>query len=130
MLRHLWLSLVLVCALASCGSTPTTSPQQQVVDGITIELSAVAQPRLNEAQEFRIGLRDAAGQPITDAQVYLVLDMPAMPMGTNQPIATPTGDGSYLAQSAYTMTGDWILTVVAKVDGVEHRASFTRAVVQ
>jgi nitrogen fixation protein FixH len=120
-------------ALAACGgpaASPTPQPQQQISDGVTIELSASEQPQLNQPQEFIIRLLDSAGQPIEGASVYLDLDMPAMPMGTNQPIAEALGEGRYRTQSAYTMTGEWIITVVAKIGSTEHRATFTREVAE
>lgn len=128
----LW-AFAIALALAACSSTtssPTPQPQQQVSDGITIELTVAEQPQLNQAQEFIIRLLDSAGQPIEGAQVYLDLDMPAMPMGTNQPIASGIGEGRYSTQSAFTMTGEWIITVVVKVNDTEHRATFTREVNQ
>jgi nitrogen fixation protein FixH len=127
---RLVLSSVLLIFLAACGNQQpvTAPPQQQTVDGLTIELSAVEAPKINQPQQFRIALRDSGGQPVSDAQVYIDLDMPAMPMATNQPIATHSGDGVYLAESVYTMTGEWELTVVVTTGGKEYRAIFEREV--
>lgn len=46
-------------------------------------------------------------------------------MGTNSPIATPGVNGTYRAQTAFTMTGDWAVTVVTEAGGQERRATFT-----
>jgi uncharacterized GH25 family protein len=120
---------VLLLQLAACGaqSAPTSPPQQQTIDGLTIELTTTEQPRLNQQEEFRIRIM-RNNQPVTTAEVYLDLDMPAMPMATNQPIASHSGEGVYLAQSVYTMSGEWTVTVVATVEDKEYRATFNRVV--
>ncbi len=122
----LMLALLTLLALAACG--PAAAPPtryEQTVDGLTIALEASASPRLNASERLLVTLTDAQGQPVDGADVYIDLDMPAMPMGTNRPIAEPQGEGRYLASTAYTMVGEWELTVVAEVDGVERRAVFT-----
>lgn len=98
--------------------------EQQTTDGLTISLETVANPRLNLPYRFTITLSDAQGQPVESNDVYLDLDMPAMPMGTNRPIAEPEAPGRYSATTVYTMTGDWEISVVARLAGVEHRATF------
>jgi hypothetical protein len=118
------LTLLALALLAGCGA-PAPARFEQTVDGLTITLEATASPKLNASERFQITLADAQGQPVEGADVYLNMNMPTMPMGTNRPIAEPQGQGRYLARSAYTMTGEWELTVVAKVAGVEHRAVFT-----
>lgn len=120
--------LALLTLLAACSSGPATVRQEQTVDGITIGLEAPDKPKVNEAQTFTVTLADAQGKPIDGASVYLDLVMPAMPMGSNQPVATGQGNGRYQVTSAYTMGGSWEVTVVAEVAGVEHRAVFPREV--
>ncbi|MCU0490038.1 MAG: FixH family protein [Chloroflexaceae bacterium] len=103
---------------------------QQTVEGVTIALDWQEKPRLNQPQTFLITLTDEQGQAISGADVYMDLDMPAMPMGTNQPIATPEGGGTYRVEGIYTMTGEWHVTVVATVETKEHRAMFTTNVLE
>ena len=126
----LWL-IAAALILMACGATtpaPPTSRQTQTVDGLTISLEAADRPAINQAERFVIALSDANGQPISDASVYLDLDMPAMPMGSNQPIADAQGDGTYRAETAYTMTGTWEISVIVKWQGKEYRARFEREV--
>lgn len=119
------LALLALLAMAACGS-PAAPPAryEQTVDGLTIALEATESPRLNASERLLVTLTDAQGRPVDGADVYVDLDMPVMPMGTNRPIAEPQGEGRYLASTAYTMVGEWELTVVAEVDGEEHRAMF------
>jgi nitrogen fixation protein FixH len=121
-----WWVLLLV-GLAACTATPTSPAavrEQQIVDGVTFTLERAADPRLNLPAQFIVTLADAQGIPIDTADVYLDLTMPADPMGSNQPIADPLGNGRYRAQSAFIMAGDWSITVVATIDNTEYRAMF------
>lgn len=131
MLPRIALAALLLALLAACGGPPATLRQEQTVDGLTIGLEAAERPRLNAAQELIVTLADAQGAPVDGAAVYLDLTMPAMPMGTNAPIAEPLGQGRYRAGNVVmNMTGDWEISVVAEVGGAERRAVFTRAVVE
>jgi hypothetical protein len=128
-LSHYLLLLGCIGALSGLlgGCTDNAVPRQtQTVDGVTITFSATDPPRLNTAEEFIITLTDAQGRPIDTASVYLDLTMPAMPMGTNRPIAESLGAGDYRAYTAYTMTGLWEIAVIAEIDNREYRAVFTR----
>jgi hypothetical protein len=114
--------------LAACGAAPAPLREEQLVDGVVVGLEASASPPLNASQELIVTLADEDGRPIDGADVYLDLTMLAMPMGTNRPEAEPLGEGRYRARTAYTMTGDWEITVVADVAGAERRAVFRRTV--
>jgi nitrogen fixation protein FixH len=125
---------LLVALLIGCVA-PTRSQglliEEQVVDGVTIGLAAVDIPEVNSAFELVVNLADAQGAPIDGASVYIDLTMPAMPMGTNTPVAEPLGQGQYRAGNVVMdMAGEWELEVVAEIDGAEHRAVFTRTAVE
>lgn len=122
-------ALLLFLAACAAPSQPTAeTAQTQVVAGITIALRANSQPALNQAETFLIDLTDANGAPITDALVSLNLDMPAMPMSSNRPIAEHLGNGRYQAQTAYTMSGSWEIIVQVEAAGQTLNATFTREV--
>ncbi len=123
---------LLALFLTACGpaAAPPAPRLQQVVDGLTIGLEATQSPKLNASEQLVVILTDAQGQPVDGADVYIDLTMPAMPMGTNRPIAEAQGQGRYLAQTAYTMSGEWEVTVVATVEGKEYRALFPISAVE
>ncbi|MCG8350632.1 MAG: FixH family protein [Chloroflexales bacterium] len=130
-----YLCVGFLALLTACGSPtdtvippPSTTRQEQTVDNLTISLETSTQPRVNQSQQFRIVLTDDQGNPIDRADVYLNLDMPAMPMGTNRPEAQPEGEGVYLVDAVYTMSGEWTITVVATVEEQEYRTIFTKQV--
>lgn len=117
-----------LAALPACAPAPNASTQrtqEQIVEGVTIALTHTNAPTMNATQELKVSLTDAQGARVDGADIYLDLTMPAMPMGTNRPIATPDGNGFYRVQTAFTMTGDWEVTIVATIDGQERRATFT-----
>lgn len=126
---------VFVClALAACNQFATleasnTVRQQQNVDGLTITIEMAAQPELNQPQLLVITLSDAQGQPVDDADVYLDLEMAEHPMGSNKPVATPQGAGTYDLQTVFTMNGPWAITVVAERNETVYQAVFTTTVV-
>jgi RND family efflux transporter MFP subunit len=74
-------------------------------------------PRTGEAI-FEVTVKDAAGQPVTDAAVSATLFMPAMP-SMNHPAMrsestlTHAGSGTYRGSGQITMSGRWDVTVTA-----------------
>lgn len=120
-------ALLLVFVLAGCGRAGALS-EQQTVDGVTFTLERAASLQLLQEYTYVIALADAAGQPIEGATVFLDQQMPAMPMGSSQPIAEPLGGGRYQVRGVYTMEGDWVVQVHAIVGGQERVATFDQKV--
>ncbi|PDW03630.1 FixH family protein [Candidatus Viridilinea mediisalina] len=119
--------LLLLFCLSACSTATRPSAsyiEVQQVNGITISLATEANPKLHLPYRFTVSLSDAQGQPLESPHIYLDLDMPAMPMGLNRPIAEPEAPGRYSATTVYTMAGDWEITVVAQIEGQEYRAVF------
>jgi hypothetical protein len=121
---------LLLVILAGCGGTAKPAGQTQTVDGLTITLTALAEPAMSKPQQWTVKLADAAGQPVTGADVYLELIMTTMTMGQNKPLASDNGDGTYSAAGVYSMDGEWHVAVHAEVAGVEHVATFNVSVVK
>ena len=129
-MRWIWLvAVVFALALAGCGRANTVS-EQQTVDGVTFTLERAASLQLLQEFTYVITLANAAGQPIEGATVFLDQQMPAMPMGSSQPIAEPLGGGRYQVRGVYTMEGDWVVQVHAVVGGQERVANFDQKVIQ
>jgi nitrogen fixation protein FixH len=126
--RALGASLVVSFLLLTACAQPQSPVanafrQQKVINDLTITLEMAEELRVNQQQSFVITLADQQGLPVT-ADVYLDLVMPAHPMGTNQPLATSAGGGVYRAASAFTMDGQWTVTVVATSQGTKNQAVF------
>jgi nitrogen fixation protein FixH len=118
---------ICILLLAACGGAGT-SVEKQTVDGITFALEQPRQVALLDNYEYTVTLTDAAGKPIDGAQVSLEQDMPAMPMNSNRPLGEPLGDGRYRITGVFTMEGDWIVKIHARVAGKEYVATFDQQV--
>src|SRR5262245_46487227 len=73
---------------------------------------------------FEVVVKDAKGQPVTDAVVSLVLVMPADPKTKHPEMRTEgelnkIGGGKYNGIAMVTMAGDWDVTVTANRNGRE-----------
>ena len=127
-MRWIWLlAVAFVLMLAGCGAVGGLS-EQRTVDGVTFTLERAPSLQLLQEYTYVIALADAAGQPIEGATVFLDQQMPAMPMGSSQPIAEPLGGGRYQVRGVYTMEGDWVVQVHAIVGGQERVATFDQIV--
>jgi hypothetical protein len=123
------LLLLLVPALAACGGgRPGYTTQQQPADGLTIMLERPQQAQVLQDYDLFVSLIDAQGKPVDGAIVFIDIVMPAMSMGSNQPLADPLGNGQYRVKGVFTMEGNWRLTVHATVAGQEHAAMFDQPV--
>ena len=120
--------LLTACNQSSAPASNSITRQQQTVDGITVTLEMAAEPELNRPYHFVVTLSDAQGQFVDAVDVYLELEMTAHPMGSNKPIATAQGAGTYDVEAVYTMTGPWAITVFAELDGKTYRATFNTTV--
>jgi nitrogen fixation protein FixH len=73
---------------------------------------------------FEVVVKDAKGQPVTNADVSLVLVMPADPKTKHPEMRTEgtlnnVGAGKYNGIAMVTMAGDWDVTVAASRSGKE-----------
>ena len=116
--------------LVACGGNarPGYVAQQQTVDGLTITLERPQEVEILKEYELFVMLADAQGKPVDGATVFADLVMPAMPMGSNQPLADPLGKGNYHIKGAFTMEGDWRLAIHAMVAGKDYVATFDQPV--
>jgi len=68
---------------------------------------------------------DAAGRPVTDAQVSFDLDMTNMSHGRNIVPAQPMGNGHYSGRVFFMMPGPWrIIAVIERPDKPVERVRF------
>ena len=71
---------------------------------------------------FEVMVRDAKGQPVTNADVAIVLVMPADPKTKHPEMKTEgklnnIGKGTYNGIVMVTMAGEWEVTITASRDG-------------
>ncbi|WP_164689774.1 FixH family protein [Herpetosiphon llansteffanensis] len=126
MLKRLLICLLLLTSLVACGGNDgaqVPAPVEKTVDGVTLKLTAESPLSQNTDQTWVINVSQN-GQPVDNADVYLDIDMPSMPMGQNKPLAKGEGNGNYRAQGIYTMGGAWSVSVFAEFAGKEYQATF------
>ncbi|MFD3165435.1 FixH family protein [Herpetosiphon sp. NSE202] len=126
MLKRLLICLLVLTSLVACGGNDgaqVPAPVEKTVDGVTLKLTSESPLSQNTDQTWVINVSQN-GQPVDNADVYLDIDMPSMPMGQNKPLAKGEGNGNYRAQGIYTMSGAWSVSVFAEFAGKEYQANF------
>ena len=109
-------ALALFVALAVPAAAQSGAP--------TLTLTTKPSPLGLGQNLFEVIVKDAKGQPVTDAEVSLVLLMPADPKTRHPEMRTEgqlnkAGRGKYTGIAMVTMAGDWDVTVTASRGGKE-----------
>ena len=68
-------------------------------------------PSIYDANLFDAIITDTQGQPVLDASVVFIANMPGMDMGRNEVSAVLTSSGHYAGLINYSMLGLWRVTV-------------------
>jgi Cu(I)/Ag(I) efflux system membrane fusion protein len=92
------------------------------VRGAQLELAAALEPRAGRVGDNHLWLelRDAAGRPVSDAELRVRVHMPAMgamPAMGGPAAVTALGDGSYRADFDLEMGGTWLVELEARPPG-------------
>ena len=90
--------------------------------GATVTLTTKPSPLGLGQNLFEVTLNDMKGQPIPDADLTLVLVMPADPKTKHPEMKTEgklknVGKGKYSGIAMVTMAGEWDVTVIASRNG-------------
>jgi membrane fusion protein, copper/silver efflux system len=108
------------------GTGAPAGPQEKTTGNLKLRLRTEPEPAKVGEDTLRIEVRDARGQPVTDATLALeyTMDMPGMMIDKAQ--AIHTGRGVYEAKIRLTMAGPWGVTVSIQRPGqAEVRERFT-----
>jgi hypothetical protein len=99
------LGVVLLVLLAGCGRVQQANPVTQ--DGYAVTLAADPAPPVVGDGAVSVSLRDAAGQPVDDAQLAIEANMSHAGMTPVMADGAAGKDGVYRASLTWTMAGDW-----------------------
>ncbi len=117
----LLLLVLLTGLLTACGgdSPATATPSGDA--SVQITLTTDPTPARAGPVTLTLVIRDAAGQPITDAdsQVHIAGDMPSMGHGGLEGNATHMGNGTWQAKGRFSMSGEWRLIVTVTRNGTQ-----------
>src|SRR5437867_11859004 len=100
----------------SAAQQPATGKKPTV----DIMLTSKPSPPKTGDNTFEVMVKDAAGKPITDAEVVAMFYMPkmgAMPEMKNNVTLTHQKDGTYVGTGQVMMAGKWEVTVSVKRAG-------------
>jgi hypothetical protein len=114
------------------------APPPKDLDYSTMKMTAAAafnvmyqsisgQIRTNRIHSWELTIKDAAGQPVNDAMVTVVGDMPEHGHGLpTQPEVTMIGAGGLYRVDGmkFTMPGWWVVTISVMANGVHDSVSF------
>lgn len=112
MVRIVAVAALLALAVSAAAQTPSA----------TLTLTTKPSPLGLGQNRFAVSLKDAKGQPVTDAEIGLLLLMPADPKTKHPEMRTEgtlnnVGAGTYTGIVIVPMAGDWDVTVTAKQNG-------------
>lgn len=113
----------------SSGTQGNSSPAMMTVAGV-FKVSYATDPAvipLNAFHTWTLTVRNASGEPITDAVITVKGGMPLHGHGLpSEPRVTKNlGDGSYLIEGVkFMMPGEWEMTFTVKSGGKEDSATF------
>lgn len=103
------------------AETPTGA-DAATTSSLSIGFRTVPDPPRNGQNTFEVDVTDPAGQPVTGADVRVVLYMPAMP-SMNMPAMSsevrlsPTSGGTYRGTGPISMSGRWDVTITVTRNG-------------
>lgn len=115
----LWL-VCIAALLAACGDPPPTAAPSGDTS-VQITMTTDPNPARSGPVTLTFVIRDAAGQPLTDAdsQVHIAGDMPSMGHGGIEGNATYMGNGTWQAKGRFSMGGEWRLIVTVRRNGIQ-----------
>ena len=101
----------LLLLLAGCGRIQQANPATQ--DSYAVTLAADPAPPVMGDGAVIVTLRDAAGQPVDNAQLAIEANMSHAGMTPVMADGAAGKDGVYRAPLTWTMAGDWYVDVKA-----------------
>ena len=112
------LAITIAIPLPAAAAQATTSKKPTV----DIMLTSKPSPPKTGDNTFEVMVKDAAGKPITDAEVTAMFYMPkmgAMPEMKNNVTLKHQKEGTYVGTGQVMMAGKWDVTVMVKRAGKE-----------
>lgn len=98
---------------AKLGAVASTSS----TGGFQLSLAVDPDPPQPGPATFTLQVKDRNGQPVTEAQVRMSMDMTNMRMGPQTPQMVDLGSGKYQARADFDMGGPWRVNVDVSKDG-------------
>lgn len=117
------LFVVLAAVLAACGSTSQLAApvEAEPSSQVNIKVENSPSPATMGDMQLIFTITDGDGNPIEGAKVDISADhTDMMGMGMSGP-ATDQGGGRYSINANFSMSGNWILTVYVRKEGLDYK---------
>jgi YtkA-like protein len=111
--------------LVQIGTAPAAAQTSaKAAPATKLDIAFLARPAKTGENTFEVLVKDAGGKPVTNADVSVLLFMPAMPAMKmaemrNEVKLKTAGAGKYTGTGQVMMTGMWTVTVSVKQSGAE-----------
>ncbi len=105
--------------LAACGGAAKPADNTSA-EPVNIVVSANPNPAAVGDVEITFTITDADGNPIEGAKVDVSADHPSMAGMGMSGLATEQGGGTYSIKAKFSDSGDWVLTVYVRKDGLDY----------
>lgn len=118
------ITMLIMMILAACSGKPTSSTQE-VNKLVNIQVDSDPNPPSLGDVEFVITILDAQGNLIEGATIDISvehIDMTGMEMNG---VASQQSPGKYAITANFSMTGNWVMTVTVRKDGLEYQEDFS-----
>ncbi len=111
-MKRLRLVAAIAVAILAVAKTSTLAAQP-----LKIAVSFSPNPPRSGTETVIVRLTDGAHEPVNGARVSVATSMPTMSMAGPTALASPKGNGRYVAFLKIAFTTRWAFTVTAKSDG-------------
>jgi hypothetical protein len=108
---------VFAMLLTACGATSTPEAISDA-NGLEIRTETLPNPARVGDVEIILTIEDAGGNPVTGAIVSVYADHTDMTGMDMNGLATEQDNGSYAILANFSMSGNWLLKVDVKTDGI------------
>lgn len=113
--------VLLSVLLAACGAGAAAPTEATSAKPVNIILSTNPNPATVGDVEITFTITDADGNPIESAKVDVAAEHPAMAGMGMSGLATEQGGGTYSIKANFSDSGDWVLTVYVRKDGLDYK---------
>jgi len=106
--------------LASCGSA-VTSADATPAKPVNIKFETNPNPAMKGDLELILTITDGSGNPIEGATVDVSVDHTDMTGMGMSGLATEQGGGKYAIKANFSDSGNWLLTVYVRKEGLDYK---------
>lgn len=122
-MKFISMFVMATAVLTACGSSvqPAAPVDSGSSNEVNIQVESNPSPAMMGDMELILTITDGSGNPIEGASVDVSADHTDMTGMTMGGAATDQGGGKYAISASFSMSGNWMLTVYVRKDGLDYR---------